>query len=364
MEQRGRKVSPIQLTDEELEHLGKLLRRRNLPNGEARRAKALMRMYEGANNKTIAEELGVCNHTVGIWRKRFAAERLQGISELPRSGAPRTIGDEKVQQVVTMTLEEKPEDATHWSTRSMAKRCGLSHDSVSRIWKAFGLAPHKTESFQLSTDPNFVDKVRDVTGLYLSPPENALVFCVDEKSQVQALERNQPVLPLRPGQPERRSWDYWRHGTLNLFAALNVQTGEVLGKCYSRHRSSEFLAFLREVEKSLPERSDEDPYEVHLVMDNYVTHKAAKVNAWLAKRPHWHIHFTPTYSSWLNQVERFFGIITDKQIRRSSFNSLQSLRDAIYSFIEKYNQDPKPFNWTADADLILGKVERICSELR
>ena len=363
MQRRGRKVSPIKLTDDELDHLHTLLRRRKLPNAEARRAKALQRMHEGASNKAIAQELGVCNHTVGIWRKRFADEGLRGISELPRSGAPRTISDEKIQQVVTMTLEEKPEGATHWSTRSMAKRCGLSHDSVSRIWKAFGLAPHKTESFQLSTDPNFVDKVRDVTGLYLSPPENALVFCVDEKSQVQALERNQPILPMKPGHPERRSWDYWRHGTLNLFAALNVQTGEVLGKCYSRHRSSEFLAFLREVEKSLPERSDKDPYQVHLVMDNYVTHKAAKVNAWLAKRPHWHIHFTPTYSSWLNQVERFFGIITEKQIRRSSFNSLKSLREAIYSFIEIYNRDPKPFKWTADANLILGKVEKICNGL-
>ena len=363
METRGRKVSPIELNEEELVYLRSLLRRRNLPHGEARRAKALMRMNEGLNNRTIAQELGVCDHTVSAWRKRFASEGVNGISELPRSGAPRTITDEQVQEVVTLTLESTPEDATHWSTRSMAKRCGISHDSVSRIWKAFGLSPHKSESFQLSTDPNFVDKVRDVTGLYLSPPENALVFSVDEKSQVQALERNQPILPMSLGQPERRSWDYWRHGTLNLFAALNVQTGEVLGKCYSRHRSSEFLAFLREVEKSLPQRSDDDPYEVHLIMDNYVTHKAAKVNAWLAKRPHWHIHFTPTYSSWLNQVERFFGIITDKQIRRSSFNSLKSLREAIYSFIEVYNQDPKPFKWTADADLILGKVEKICSKL-
>lgn len=364
METRGRNVAKIELNTDELGYLQTLLRRRNLPHGESRRARALLRMHEGANNKTIAGEVGVCAHTVSSWRKRFVAERLHGISDLPRSGAPRTISDEKVQEVVTTTLEEKPEDATHWSTRSMAKRCGLSHDSIARIWKAFGLAPHKTESFQLSTDPNFVDKVRDVVGLYLSPPENALVFCVDEKSQVQALERNQPILPMRPGQSERRSWDYWRHGTLNLFAALNVKTGEVLGKCYPRHRSSEFLAFLREVEKSLPQRTEEDPYEVHLVMDNYVTHKAAKVNAWLAKRPHWHVHFTPTYSSWLNQVERFFGIITDKQIRRASFNSLKSLREAIETFINKYNEQPKPFKWTADADLILGKVQHLCSELR
>ena len=208
-----------------------------------------------------------------------------------------------------------------------------------------------------------MDKVRDVEGLYLSPPKNALVFCVDEKSQVQTLERNQPILPMRPGQAERRSWDYWRHVTLNLFAALNGKTGEVLSKCYPRHRSSEFLAFLREVEKSLPGRTDEDPYEVHLVMDNYLTHKAAKVNAWLAKRPHWHIHFTPTYSSRLNQAERFFGIITEKQIRRSSFNSLKSCRGAIGSFIRTYNESPKLFKWTADAVFILGKVRKLCSKL-
>lgn len=320
-------------------------------------------MHQGDSNKAIAPKVGACAHTVGAWRKRFAAERLQGISELPRSGAPRWIPEEKVQEVVTLTLESKPEDATHWSTRSMAKRCGISHDSVARVWKAFGLAPHRSESFQLSTDPNFVDKVREVVGLYLSPPRNALVFCVDEKSQVQALERNQPILPLRPGRPERSSWDYWRHGTLNLFAALNVRTGEVLGKCYSRHRSSEFLSFLREVEKSLPERSEEDPYEVHLVMDNYLTHKSAKVNAWLAKRPSWRVHFTPTYSSWLNQVERFFGIITEKRIRRDSFSSLASLKKAIREFIDSYNRNPSPFKWAADADLILGKVHAICKEL-
>lgn len=364
METRGRKVTRIELRSEELDYLQSLLRKRNLALGEARRAKALLRMHEGWNNKMICDELGVCAHTVSAWRRRFASERVEGISELPRSGAPRTITDEQVQHVVTLTLESKPEDATHWSTRSMAKRCGISHDSVSRIWKAFGLSPHRSESFQLSTDPHFVDKVRNVVGLYLSPPENALVFCVDEKSQVQALERHQPILPMRPGQSERRSWDYWRHGTLNLFAALNVQTGEVLGKCYQRHRSSEFLAFLREVEKSLPKRSSHEPYEVHLVMDNYATHKAAKVNAWLAKRPHWHVHFTPTYSSWLNQVERFFGLITEKQIRRASFRSLKSLRETIYSFIQTYNQDPRPFKWSANADLILGKVEKICNELR
>lgn len=363
MENRGRRARPIQLEDGEIDDLNSLLRSRKLPSGEARRARALLLMHEGGTNKAIAETLGVCAHTVGAWRKRFASERLRGVSELPRSGAPRTIGDEKVQQVVTLTLESKPAAATHWSTRSMAKRCGISRDSVARIWKAFGLAPHRSESFQLSTDPNFVDKVRDVVGLYLSPPENALVFCVDEKSQVQALERNQPMLPMRPGRPERASWDYWRHGTLNLFAALNVKTGEVLGRCYPRHRASEFLRFLREVEKSLPEPGPEGPREVHLVMDNYVTHKSSKVNAWLARRPSWHVHFTPTYSSWLNQVERFFGIITEKRIRRDSFTSLDSLRKAIQQFLDTYNQSPRPFKWTADADLILGKVRKICDEL-
>lgn len=360
---RGRPVVNITLNDEEVAYLESLLPKRNLPAGEMRRVRALLFLHEGKSNKEVAELVGACPQTVSSWRKRFAKEGLHGISEAPRSGAPRTIEDETIQEVITLTLESKPSDATHWSTRSMAKKCGLSRTAVSRIWNAFGLAPHRHESFQLSTDPLFIEKLRDVVGLYLSPPANALVLCVDEKSQIQALERNQPILPMRPGIPERQSWDYWRHGTLNLFAALNVKTGEVLGKCYPRHRSKEFLSFLRQIERSLPQQDLTDPHEVHLIMDNYVTHKSKQVNEWLARRPHWHRHYTPTYSSWVNQVERFFGIITQKKIRRGSFQSVKQLRAAIHEFIEQYNENPKPFKWTADANLILGKVQHLYKKL-
>lgn len=360
---RGRPVIEIRLQPTEVEYLEGLLRKRNLPAGDARRARALLYLHEGKSNLEVARLVGACSQSVSTWRKRFKKEGIEGISEAPRPGAPRSIDDEQVQQVITRTLESKPKDATHWSTRTMAKQVGISHNAVARIWKAFGLAPHRAESFQLSNDPLFIEKLRDVVGLYLSPPSNALVLCVDEKSQIQALERNQPILPMGPGIPERQSWDYWRHGTLNLFAALNVKTGEVLGKCYPRHRSSEFLSFLREIEKSLPEQDPGNPYEVHLIMDNYVTHKSAKVNEWLARRPHWHRHYTPTYSSWLNQVERFFGIITQKQIRRASFKSLKQLRETIYSFLESYNENPKPFKWTADANLILGKLKTLYKKL-
>ena len=360
---RGRPVEKIRLVEEDEAYLKSLLRKRNLPSGEMRRARALLLLHEGRSNNEVAELVGACRQTVSTWRRRFKKEGLHGISESPRSGAPRTIEDEKVQEVLTLTLESKPVDGTHWSTRLMAKKCGLSHNAVSRIWKAFGLAPHRQESFQLSTDPLFIEKVRDVVGLYLSPPANALVLCVDEKSQIQALERNQPILPMRPGIPERQSWDYWRHGTTTLFAALNVKTGEVLGKCYPRHRSKEFLSFLRQIERSLPEQDLTHPYEVHLIMDNYVTHKSKTVNEWLARRPHWYRHYTPTYSSWLNQVERFFGIITHKQIRRGSFRSIAQLKSAITEFIKHYNENPKPFKWTADADLILGKVHHFVKKL-
>lgn len=364
MKTRGRKPVEIKLSDQEMEYLERVIHSRKSPAGEARRARAVILMSHGNTNRAIARQVGVCEETVGSWRKRFRNEGLNGISELPRSGAPRTVSDEQIGEVIRLTLESTPKDATHWSTRSMAKKCGLSHDTISKIWRAFGLKPHQAENFCLSNDPNFVAKVRDVVGLYLSPPHNALVLSVDEKSQIQALERNQPILPMRPGRPERRSFDYWRHGTLNLFAALNVKTGEVLGKCYQRHRAVEFLDFLKTIEKKLPPAQTGVPYEVHLIMDNYVTHKSATVNRWLQQHPHWHVHFTPTYSSWLNQVERFFGLITQKQIRRGSFKSIHDLKKSIHQYLKSYNENPSPFKWSKTAQDILSKVAHISNELR
>jgi putative transposase len=327
------------------------MRRPKTAQALAFRARIILACCAGDNDKQVARKLETTRETVGKWRRRFLKDRLAGLSDAYRSGRPRGISDEKVEEVITTTLECTPENATHWSTRSMAQRCGISRDSVQRIWSAFGLKPHRSESFRLSTDPFFIEKVRNVVGLYMSPPENALVFCVDEKSQIQALERSQPVLPMRPGQPERRSHDYYRHGTTSLFAALDVATGKVIGKCYPKHRHQEFLAFLKQIEKEVPEG-----LAIHLVMDNYATHKTPKVQSWLQKRPHWHLHFIPTHSSWLNQVERWFAKITDQLIRRGVYRSVKDLKRAIDKYIEANNKNPKPFTWTADADLILGKV--------
>jgi transposase len=295
---------------------------------------------------------------VGKWRSRFVLERLGGLMELPRSGAPRTISDEKISELIAMTLEERPAHATHWSTRLMAKKCGLSHSTVARVWGAFGLQPHRAQSFQLSTDPLFVEKVRDVVGLYMSAPQNALVLCLDEKSQIQALERSQPLLPMRPGAPERHSCDYFRHGTTTLFAALDVKTGRVAGQCKARHTHKEFIGFLRAVNRSVPHEQ-----EVHAVLDNYATHKTAAVQRWLKRHPHWHLHFTPTHASWMNLVERFFAELTNKRLRRGVFRNVPSLRAAIRNYINAHNENPKPFQWTAPADLILGKVTKLCNEL-
>ena len=348
----------ITLSDDERSELEALSKRRKTAQALALRARIILLCEEDYTNTEIADELGTTMQTASKWRRRFAEHRLQGLCDAPRSGAGRRISDEKVCEIITRTLESKPENATHWSTRKMAEACGISHDSVKRIWNAFGLQPHRSESFQLSTDPFFIEKVRDVVGLYMSPPENALVFCVDEKSQIQALERSQPVLPMRPGTPERQTHDYYRHGTVTLFAALDIATGEVLGQCYKRHRQDEFVKFLRTIEKEVPE-----DMEIHLVLDNYSTHKAPKVKRWLAKRPHWHLHFIPTHSSWLNQVERWFARITTDMIRRGVFRSVRQLRQAIKDYIESNNKNPKPFTWVASADLILGKVEGLCKEL-
>ena len=352
----GRPVPTIELTTEEEQKLRLIANRPKTSQRDALRAKIVLRASEGATNSQIAKELGVTNPTVGKWRNRFAKERLDGLVDAPRTGKPRSISDDQVEEVVTRTLETKPGAKTHWSTRSMAKQCGISHDSVKRIWGAFGLKPHLVKSFKLSTDPMFVEKVRDITGLYLNPPEKAMIFSVDEKSQTQALERSQPILPLRPGSPEGQTHDYIRHGTTSLFAALNVLTGEVIGHCHKKHRHQEFLKFLNKLDKEIPE---EDGVTIHIVMDNYGTHKVDKVKRWFAKRPRFQIHFTPTGSSWINQIERWFGKLTEECIRRGSFTSVASLTKAIDEYITENNRDPKPFEWTATAESIFEKIEKV-----
>jgi transposase len=354
----GRPTFPILLTTEEREQLEAICRRTKAPQNEATRARVILNLADGMNNQQACAKAGWCAQTVGTLRRRFYRVRLEGLFDLPRSGAPRTISDEKVAEVVRLTLETKPQQATHWSTRSMAARCGLSNESIHRIWKTFGLQPHRSETFQLSTDPQFIEKVRDVVGLYLSPPQNALVLCLDEKSQIQALERSQPVFPLALNQPERQTSDYFRHGTTSLFAALDVASGEVYARCQKRHRQSEFLTFLRQLEASTPKGR-----EIHAILDNYAAHKTARVRLWIARHPRWHLHFIPTHSSWLNQVERFFAKITDQRIRRESFRSVEHLKEAILDYIKHHNQNPKPFKWTASAELILGKVEHLCNSI-
>lgn len=360
--QRGRRAIAVELSAQERVFLTELARKRRAPQIEVKRARAILAMAEGATNTAIAREVGFCAATVGTLRRRFAALRLEGLSDLPRSGAPRRFDDERVAELIERTLHDKPEGATHWSTRKMATAAGMSRDTVSRIWRAFGLKPHRAETFVLSTDAYFVEKVRDVVGLYMSPPENALVFCVDEKSQIQALKRSQPVLPLRPGRPEGHTPEYFRHGTTSLFAALDVRSGEVLGRCYRRHRAREFLAFLRAIEAHVAQATAQGQ-EVHLVLDNYGTHKSALVAKWLVRRPHWHLHFIPTHASWLNQVERFFAKITSEAIRRGNFPSVAQLVTAIESYLKQHNAQPKPFTWTASADRILEKTAKLCQSL-
>ena len=334
----------------------------------------ILRCADGLTSKAVAAELGVHEHTVGKWRRRFLEQRIEGLLDEPRPGRPRSIEDDQVAAVIERTLATTPRDATHWSIRSMAKQTGLSHTTIRRIWTAFGLQPHRSETFKLSSDPLFVDKslprtrsgVRDIVGLYLSPPDRALVLCVDEKSQIQALDREQPVLPMMPGVPERRTHNYVRHGTTSLFAALDVASGFVIGKCYKRHRATEFLDFLKEIDARVPNDLD-----VHIVMDNYATHKTPKIKAWLARRPRYHVHFTPTSASWINQVERWFAELTRKQIQRGVHTSVRQLEADIRAFIEAHNTDPKPYRWTKSADEILASVKRfrqkanttLCGEL-
>jgi putative transposase len=355
----GRPKANLILTQEEQAQLQSLVRSRSIPVALAMRARIVLACAAGEPNSAIAERLELTNPTVGKWRRRFIERRLQGLYDELRPGKPRSIDDERVAALINKTLHTKPENgATHWSVRTIAAETGISSTSVHRYLKLFGLQPHRSEHFKLSTDPFFIEKLRDIVGLYLSPPENALVLCVDEKSQVQALERTQPMLPLGFGYVEGVTHDYKRHGTTTLFAALNVLNGAVLADCKPRHRHQEFLSFLRTIEAAVPADLD-----IHCIVDNYSTHKHPNVKAWLARHPRWHMHFIPTYSSWLNQVERFFGLITDKAIRRGSFTSVKQLVSKIDHFVAQYNQNCVPFKWTATADSILEKLNRLCERI-
>jgi len=351
---RGSAVKIVLSEAERLELEARVRRRKSL-HGAARRGRIVLLAADGLNNTAIAEKLDISRLTVGTWRRRFADKRLDGLDDEPRPGAPRKIGDDKIAEVVTRTLETMPENATHWSRRSMARATGVSTTTVHRIWGAFGLQPHRVETFKLSSDPMFVDKVRDIVGLYLDPPQRALVLCVDEKSQIQALDRSQPMLPLRPGQVERRTHDYKRYGTTTLFAALDVKAGTVIGKCMKRHRATEFRRFLDAIESNVPADLD-----IHVVMDNASSHKTKLIRDWFAKRPRWHRHYTPTSSSWINQVERFFAPLSEQRIKRGTHRSTAELEAAIEDYINARNADPKPFRWTKSADDILASIERFC----
>jgi transposase len=355
----GRPKQTLTLEAADKEKLELLARRPKTAQRVAMRAKVVLQAAKGLSNQEIAERLGVSGATVGKWRERYRVQGMDGLSDDPRPGAPRSITDAQVEEAVTQTLESLPRAATHWSTRSLAQKVGLSQSAVVRIWHSFGLQPHRAGTFKLSTDPLLVEKVRDIVGLYLNPPEHAIVLCIDEKSQVQALDRTQPILPLRPGLPEQRTCDYERHGTTSLFAALDIATGKVIGKCQRRHRQQEFLKFMETVDATLPA----DAGEIHLVLDNYGTHKTARVIRWFARHPRYHLHFTPTSGSWVNQIERWFAKITEERIRRGSFTSVASLEKAIKEYLEYNNENPKPFIWTADADLILGKIQRLCERI-
>lgn len=354
----GRPIAPLHLSSDERETLERWTRRPTTAQALSMRARIILVCAEGKTNTVVAEEMGLAKQTVGKWRSRFIGRRLDGLLDEPRPGGPRTIVDADVERVVTLTLETTPAEATHWSTRSMAARTGLSQSAISRIWRAFALQPHRTETFKLSTDPLFIEKVRDVVGLYLNPPDRALVLCVDEKTEVQALDHTAPLLPMRPGQIERRTHDYRRNGTASLFAALDVKTGKVLGQCHQRHRSVEFRKFLDAIDAAVPPDLD-----VHLILDNYATHKTALIQRWLTKRPRYHLHFTPTSASWLNQVERWFAALTEKQLRRGVFRSTRELEQAIARYLEATNSAPKPFAWTKTADQILATLARFCHRI-
>jgi transposase len=352
---RGRQLALLSITSEERESLERWTRRPKTGQALAQRARIILESATGQSNTEVARRLRITKQMVGKWRTRFLERRLDGLLDEPRPGTPRRLSDGEVERVLTMTLESTPKNATHWSTRSLAAACGLSRSSVHRVWQAFALAPHRSETFKLSRDPLFIDKVRDIVGLYLDPPDKALVLCVDEKSQIQALDRSQPILPMRPGQAERRAHDYKRNGTTSLFAALDTKTGKVIGQLHRRHRSLEFRKFLDKIDAAVPAG-----FEVHLILDNYGTHKTASIQRWLLKRPRFQLHFTPTGASWLNLVERWFALLTEQQLRRGIFRSTRNLETTIRSYIDSHNEQPRPFIWTKTADEILASVARFC----
>lgn len=353
--EKGRPKIPLNLSEQQREQLQAWARSRSLPHGLNRRMRIIMLADQGHDNKTISLKMGLSQATVGKWRRRFLENGIQGLHDELRPGRPRSISDETIAELLQKTIDKKPQRSTHWSCRQFAAETGVSKSTVQRIWTGFGVKPHRYKTFKLSTDPFFVEKVRDIVGLYVDPPTNALVLCVDEKSQCQALERTQPALPLGLGYLEGYTHDYVRHGTTTLFAALDIANGKVLAKCKKRHRHQEFLQFLRHIDANVPAELD-----VHIILDNYATHKHQKVRLWLAKHPRYHVHFTPTYASWLNQVETWFGLITKKAIRRASFSSTKELVEKIDQFVKSYNEHSKPFIWTATADSIFEKLGRLC----
>lgn len=358
MPRTGRPKAELVLTDDEREQLQRWTRRHSSAQALALRSRIVLACAEGTSSREVAAQLGCNEATVGKWRRRFVVARLDGLSDEPRPGRPASVTADQVEDVVIATLEATPENATHWSRSKMAQRSGLSESTIGRIWKAFGLQPHRTEGFKLSNDPLFVEKVHDVVGLYLNPPEAAVVLCVDEKSQVQALARSQPAFPMMPGMPEKRTHDYVRHGTTTLFAALNVADGTVISSTHRRHRSMEFKKFLTKIDQEVP-----DDLDVHVVCDNYGTHKHPTIKAWLAKHPRFVLHFTPTYSSWLNQVERLFAYVTDDLLRRSDHRSVQALEADLRAWVAAWNENPKPFVWTKTADQILTSLGRLLQRI-
>ncbi len=351
-------AAEIVLTADERAELEGWARRRTSAAGLAMRSRIVLAAADGGTNTELAERLGLSITTVRRWRNRFVVDRLDGLLDEPRPGRPRVVGDEQIKALITKTLESTPTDATHWSTRSMAQHLGLSQSMVSRVWRAFGLAPHKQDSWKLSKDPLFVEKVRDVVGLYLDPPERALVLCVDEKTQIQALNRTQPVFPMLPGTPARASHDYVRHGTSSLYAALDLASGQVIGSLHARHRSQEFLAFLKKIDAEVPADLD-----VHLVLDNASTHKTPAVKRWLTNHPRFVVHFTPTSSSWLNLVERWFAELTTKKLRRGTHTSVRQLNNDIRAWINTWNDNPRPYVWTKTADQILASIGNYCTRI-
>jgi transposase len=355
---RGPRAVQVTLSDAERRMLEGWTRRRSSAQGLALRAGIVLGAAAGLSNTELAEQLGLTRMTVAKWRGRFVRDRVDGLLDEARPGRPRRIGDEKVEEVIARTLESTPRDATHWSTRSMAAEVGLSQTAISRIWRAFGLQPHRVESFKLSTDSLFVDKVRDVVGLYLDPPERALVLCVDEKSQIQALDRSQPILPMLPGVPERATHDYKRSGTSSLFAALDIASGNVIGSLHARHRTIEFKKFLKQIDAAVPEDLD-----VHLILDNYTTHKTKAVQRWLLAHPRFHLHFTPTSASWLNLVERWFAELTNKKLRRGAHRSVRELNKDIPDWIAHWNENPRPYVWAKTADQIFDSLTRYCQRI-